>query len=347
MVAVAIPSLVLSLLGLTIAYRRLLPSSPLGAYLWASLGCAIAGATPWLVLAPWILPAHSAVLLWPVAALGAVAGVVVSVAVRPNGAGGLTSVILTAVWSTLVFVPAATLAFGAQFMGLGAFAPIDHGGVLPVHVGTGAAVAVVLLVRGNGAIAARSAAPFMVVATVVFALGWMTWLAAAEFAFDEATATIALNGLIAAVGGLAGWLGVQRILHAPASFRAAAAGVVSGLVGVGAGAPLFTPVSATATGVVAGAAACWVTLSRMLATGEARWVVVGCHFAAGAVGMLALGLFGNDVGYIFTGQTELLLAQIGSTAAFAAWSGVAGLGMAWLTTRATRAASLPTAARQR
>ena len=90
------------------------------------------------------------------------------------------------------------------------------------------------------------------VAAVV--LGWMGWLAASELAVDEATPGILLAAALGAGGGLLGWLSVQRVRHQATTLNAVAAGLISGVVAITSGAPLYAPLAATVTGIVAGGA---------------------------------------------------------------------------------------------
>ena len=330
MIAVAVAALLVCLAGLVAAYSRMLPPATLVGSLAQSAACALAGAAPWLALAPLgALPAPER-LHWPIAALGAIAGFLVSLAVRAAGAGVLRTLAFTAVWSALVFVPAAALGFAARPLGLGPYAPLDHGGALSLHIAAGAAVAGVLLIRaagptmpGAGSIASAIAAPIVIV------LGWLGWLVAADLDLERLSMPIIVNGCVAGLGAVLGWLGVQRIRGRRPTSGGVTAGVLCGLVAVSAGAPLLTPVSAAASGVFAGALAAWLVLARVDRTGRILWFVAGSHVMAGAVGMLFLGLLANELGYIFTGQTEFILGQLGAALAVALWSGAIAAALAF------------------
>ena len=163
---------------------------------------------------------------------------------------------------------------------------------------------------------------------IALCAGWLVWLVGAELAFDDVTPLILLNGVVGAGGGVVGWLVVQRIRHQSTSLPAVAAGLVCGLVSVTAGAPLFTPVSAAVTGILAGSAACIFTLRRVGSSRRQQWFVVGSHLIAGAVGLGMLGLLATGMGYLFTGDTgatftgrfSLLERQVLSTLLVAAYS---------------------------
>jgi len=154
-------------------------------------------------------------------------------------------------------------------------------------------------------------------------------LAGAELAIDGATPSILLNGLVGAVGGTAGWLAVQRILHLRTTLSGVAAGLMSGFFSVAAGAPLFTPVSAAAAGVLAGAAACYFTLRRVAASRRQQWFIVGSHLIAGGVGVVLLGLLATDMGFLFTGQIGFIVDQIASTVVVAVYSAAVSF-LLWL-----------------
>lgn len=337
MVAFAVLALAVCLAGLVVAYSRMLPPAPRAASLALSAGCALVASAVWLTLAPLgALPVPER-LHGPIAALAAIAGFLISLPARAAAAGVLRVLGFTAAWTGLVFVPAAVLGFAATPLGLGAYAPLDHGGALSLHIAAGAAAAGVLLIRPAGA-AVPAPIPGWAAAVGIAAvvIGWLGWLVAAELRVGEVSLPILVNGVVAALGAAGGWSGVQRIRGLRLSAGAVSAGVLAGLIAVSAGAPLLTPVSAAASGVFAGALAAWLTLARVSASGRVLWFVVGSHLVAAAVGMFFLGLLGNDLGYIFTGQTEFILGQLGSSAAVALWSATVAAGLAVALLRARR-----------
>lgn len=336
MIGFAVGALAVCLAGLIVAYSRMLPAAPRAASLALSVGCALAASAVWLTAAALGAPVPPQ-LLPPIAGLAALAGFLVALPLRAGGAAPLRALGCSTVWTALVFVPAAVLGFGGRELGLAAFAPIDHAGALSLHVAAGAAVAGALLMRPAGGAAPRPIpGPVAVAALAAIMTGWLGWLVAAELRVGEVSVLILVNGAVAALGAAGGWSGVQRIRGLRLSAGAVTAGVLAGLIAVSAGAPLLTPVSAAASGVFAGALAAWLTLARVSATSRVLWFVVGSHLVAGVVGMVFLGLLGNDLGYIFTGQTEFILGQLGSSAAVALWSAAVAAGLAVALLRARR-----------
>lgn len=318
---VCVIALCVVLAALAIVYTRMLPAVGWARSLLESGATAVVGAVVWLVLAPVVASDALGSLYLPVAALAGVAAFLASLAVRATGAGLVVVLVFALLWSVVVFVPVAIMSFWA--LGPLGLDPVDHGGSLPVNVAPGAAALGVLLAAGSRAPRLRSASlPFAwgVVAVIALTAGWLAWLAGAELAFDDVTPSILVNGLVGGVGGIAGWLVVQRILHQSTTISAVAAGLMSGLVSVAAGAPLFTPVSAAAAGVLSGAAACLFTLRRLGATRRQQWFIVGSHIVAGSVGLVLLGMLATDTGFLFTGQIGFIQVQIASAFAVAVYS---------------------------
>lgn len=321
-VVMAIVANLTVLCALAIVDSRMLPAAPWLRSGLISLGCAATGILVWLALAPAFAPGVMAALYLPVAALGGVAAFLATLAVRGTGAGPWRSLLFGLLWSAIVFVPAAVLSF-SSLPGPFGLEPVDHGGSLAVNVAGGAAAAGVLLANGARAGRPRSATIRLssgVAGVLALGIGWIGWLASAELAIDEVTPEIVLNGIVGALFGALGWLAVQRIRHQVTTLSAVAAGLVSGLVSITAGAPLFTPVSAAAAGMLSGAAASAFTLARVAATRRQQWFVVGSHLVAGSTGVVLLGMLASGVGFLFTGQLQFIQTQLASVLLVAAYS---------------------------
>jgi Amt family ammonium transporter len=306
---IAASALLVVLVSLAVVDARMLPAAPWTRSVLFSLGCAASGALAWLVIAPLLAPQVVGPLLLPLAALAGIAVYLPTIAVRAGGGGPVSTLVYGFCWCALVFVPTAIMTFAlfdsATPLGL---APLDHGGSLATNVAGGAAALGVLLANGANAPRPRTALierGTAAVAMLTLSLGWLVWLAAAELAIDEATTSILINGAIGGLGGIGGWLVIQRIRHQTTTLDAVAAGLLSGLVAVSAGAPLFTPLSAAIAGFVAGLLAGLFTFTRVRATRRQQWFVVGSHLIAGAVGFVLLGVLATGQGYIFTGDTGI------------------------------------------
>lgn len=321
-ITVAVATNLLVLVSLAVVDSRMLPAAPWLRSGLLSVATAATGIVAWLVLAPLFATSVMNSLYMPVAALGGVAAFLATLAVRGSGTGVVVTLVFGLIWSAVVFVPCAVLSL-STLPGPFGLEPVDHGGSLAVNVAGGAAALGVLLAGGTKAGRPRSATIRLgwgVAAVTALAVGWIGWLASAELALDTVTPAIVLNGVVGAIGGAAGWLVVQRIRHQRTTLSAVAAGIVSGLVSITAGAPLFTPVSAATAGILAGAAGGAFTLHRVAVSRRQQWFIVGSHLVAGGVGVLLLGILASGVGLAFTGQLVLVRDQAISVALVTAYS---------------------------
>ena len=328
-VVAAVVALLLVMGAVAILYARLAPSETLAHSVGLSLASAAVGTVAWYVCVPFVSLPSFADLTIPLGPLGGVAALIATCAPRALGAGTLASLIFAAAWSLVVYVPVALATF---VTGVGGLMPVDHGGSLALNVAAGAAALGVLVAPGSRDVVAtelrvpRGLGSGAVIALVV---GWIGWLVTAELAIGPTSAEVVVNALVAAGGGVVGWLAVQRIRHQTTTLAAVAAGLVSGLVAITAGAPLVSPVAAASFGVIAGGLACILTLRRVQASGRGQWFIVGSHLVAAATGIVLLGLLATGTGFAFTGQVAFIQDQLLSTAAVAAYSAVVAL-LLWL-----------------
>lgn len=328
-VVAAVVALALVAVAVAILYSRLAPSETLAHSVGLSLACAGVGMLAWFACVPFFSVPSFTDLTIPLGPLGGVAALVATCAPRALGAGTVASLIFAGAWSLVVYVPVALAIF---VTGVAGIVPVDHGGSLALNVAAGAAALGVLVAPGRRSVVAaeirvpRGLGSGAVVALVV---GWVGWLVAAELAITQLSLDVIVNALVAAAGGVAGWLAVQRIRHQTTTLAAVAAGLVSGLVAITAGAPLVSPVAAASFGVIAGGLACILTLRRVQASGRGQWFIVGTHLVAAAAGIVLLGLLATGTGFAFTGQIVFIQDQLLSTAAVAGYSAVVAL-LLWM-----------------
>jgi len=201
-------------------------------------------------------------------------------------------------------------AFGAGFH--------DFAGSVVVHaVGGWIALPAVLLLgarRGrymkNGAIAAHppSSIPFLALGAWILTVGWFGFNVMSAQALDKMNGLVAVNSLMAMVGGT-----LVALLMGKNDPGFAYNGPLAGLVAVCAGSDLMHPLGALVTGGIAGAIFVW-----MFTLAQNKWKiddVLGVwplHGLCGAWGGIAAGIFGHlELGGI--GGVSLL-AQLAGTA---------------------------------
>lgn len=160
--------------------------------------------------------------------------------------------------------------------------------------------------------------PFLALGSWVLAVGWFGFNVMSAQSLDGVTGLVAVNSLMAMVGGLLAALVVGR--NDPGFIHN---GALAGLVAVCAGSDLMHPVGALAVGVGAGALFVW-GFNRC----QVRWKiddVLGVwplHGMCGAWGGIAAGIFGLESLGGLGGVT--FTAQLAGTAIGVAFAAVAG-----------------------
>ncbi|MGJ8721137.1 MAG: ammonium transporter [Salinibacterium amurskyense] len=338
--SLGVVALFLLLAALIVLYASTLPAATWTALTITSLACAAPGAVAWLVIVPALSVDLRTVMMPSLAALGAVCCFLVTLVSRSSGAPLWRSVAYSCVWGIAVYVPIAVRTFepfGATTpLGL---SPIDHGGALVMSVAVGASMLAVLVVERRSLIrGARKSVPVPagIAALVLAVLAWLAWLVGAEFAFDDVVGLILANGAVSASFGALGWCIVQLINHGTIRLKSLAGGLISGLIAVSAGAPLFTPVSAAVAGFIAGAVACAFTVRKGSPLGNQLRFLVNTHLIGGSIGVVSLGVLATGSGFLFTGQTFIFEQQLQSVLASAAFAFVVSSLVWWLLGRVGR-----------
>ncbi|WP_373986789.1 ammonium transporter [Duganella sp. BuS-21] len=202
-------------------------------------------------------------------------------------------------------------AFGAGFH--------DFAGSVVVHaVGGWIALPAVLLLgarRGrymkNGAIAAHppSSIPFLALGAWILTVGWFGFNVMSAQALDKMNGLVAVNSLMAMVGGT-----LVALMLGKNDPGFAYNGPLAGLVAVCAGSDLMHPLGALVTGGLAGAIFVW-----MFTLAQNKWKiddVLGVwplHGLCGAWGGIAAGIFGHK--------------ELGGVGGVSLWSQLAGTAM--------------------
>lgn len=327
-------ALTVLLFALIVLYARVLPAASWTRVMAESVASAAPGVIAWVVFGPLMASNLRGIMMPSLALLGGICCYLVTLVARSAGASFARGFVYGSVWSLLVFIPTTIRTFepfGATIpLGL---SPIDHGGALVMSVAVGAGMFAVLVVERKSLIrGARMTvpAPLGVVALALVVVSWIGWLVGAEFAIDDTAGLIIVNGLVSALAGAVGWIAVQLITHGVISLKSLAGGIVSGLIAVTAGAPLFTPVSAAVAGLITGAVACVFTVRRGSPLGNQLRFLVNTHLIGGSLGVLSLGILATGSGFLFTGQTAISQEQLLSIIATASWSFAVSSGCWWL-----------------
>lgn len=337
--------------ALSILYREFLDRTGVRASAILTAIISLGSIAVWLIVSFAIPGVASSPLELPTAALAAVAGFLASLTIRDTTSHVLPALLFSLGWTTVVFVPVALIVLFPTTLGFSATAgPLDLAGALPVHVAVGAGALVVLTFARSWTVADRSHVRprswLLYLSGVLIWAGWTIGYVGLELGLDAVvTPRIITNAIVAPVLGIIGWLVGQRIRTATTTPIGAVAGLVSGLVAIAPGCAYFTPLWAGLTGAVAGLAGSIFVSGWVRRTGRHAWFIVGAHLLSGIIGLLMIGLFGTGFGFIYDGQTTLVVTQFVSIVAVVAWSTAVSL-VLWLLVRqaarhAVRAESEP------
>ena len=263
-------------------------------------------------------------LVGPLAALGALFATLATSLMETESVP--KRLVVAGAATALVFLPVASAVFATVFDAFGTrLGVIDLGGALPTLVSGGAVAVGTALVRRppDTVRSSRAGGWSTVVPSVLVWFAGVGWVVGLELAADDMVPIIVVSALvIPAVAAVAASV-VERLRFR----RTTASGIVTGLLaGVAATVPacaFVTPPLAAAIGLAAGAL-CALLPGRLRAW-PAATLAVGA-----TVSVVLLGAFGTDIGYIYTGQPELMLGQVFITLASLTGGGLVGAGLGWL-----------------
>lgn len=273
------------------AWAKLAPDVAMLAALWIVVGV-ISGLTG-------LLPDGFAIL---VPALGIVVGTGVSAALAERTGASRIRMILLAGFSLLIFYPLSLVVFGGGgtwlYRDIGA---LDFAGAVPVAIGTGVFLTVIALGAGTTAIGDRVLALRGAMLVAVAAVGCAVGL---ELRIDELTPAIALHMLMTPAVAILAAAGIERVKRGRNTREGLAAGTLAGTAAALATSAYLETVSALILGLLAGAVA-----EAAFRGVSAAWRLATPLLIGGITGMLFLGIFALDVGFVYSGQPVLLGQQ--------------------------------------
>jgi len=326
--ALAIVSILAVTVLLALVERRISPGDWARTVLVAGTGGAIVAIACALQLL--VLPL---LLVGPLAALGALFATLATSLMESVSVP--RRLVVAAIATALVFLPVAPTVFGKPFDPFGTqLGVIDLGGALPTLVAGGAvAVGTALVRRPSDPVPPRSRSWSIVVPAILTWIAGIGWLVGLELAADEMVPIIVASALVMPAGAAVAASVVERLRFR----RTTASGVIAGLLaGTAAAVPacaFVTPPLAVAIGLAAGAI-CGLLPQRLRAW-PAATLAVGA-----AVSVVLLGAFGTNIGYIYTGQPELIFGQLFITLVSVIGGLAVGAGLGWLARRWTSGRAL-------
>ncbi|MFC0678078.1 hypothetical protein ACFFGH_09525 [Lysobacter korlensis] len=232
-----------------------------------------------------------------------------------------------AAWTGFALVPPAVLLFGnGSVWILETVGVLDYAGALVIAVPAFGVILALRLVRIRRSTPPRPFSRHPLVATVLVWTSVLAWLAGSELTLSEATVGILLAGVVTPVVSAVGWAVVERIRLATNTVSAAGSGAISGLIAVLAAAPYVDLLWSAALGAVVGPVTALIAFGGSAGSawrGSLRHLVAILP-AAGATGIVFLGLFAAERGLVYTGKADVFLTQVAALLLVTGWAAIVG-----------------------
>lgn len=203
-------------------------------------------------------------------------------------------VLFVAIWSVVVYAPVAHWTFSPDGwlhrMGL-----LDFAGGTVVEICSGASALALALVLGPRRgwpreMMAPHNLPLTLLGAGLLWVGWMGFNGGSALTAGTLAAGAVLATHLSAVGGMVGWLVLERKVTGKATTLGAASGAVAGLVAITPAAGYVRPLPALAIGVVAGCVCLFAIRLKFRFRYDDSLDVVAVHYVGGVVGTLCVGL---------------------------------------------------------
>ncbi len=204
--------------------------------------------------------------------------------------------IFALLWSVLVYMPVCHWVWGGGW--IGAHGALDFAGGTVIHVNSGAAALVAVLVIGRRkGYGKEHFHPHNLTMTILGAsilwIGWFGFNAGSALAAGDISTLAFFTTQVAAGGAVLSWVFAEWMIQGRPTTLGAASGAVAGLVAVTPAAGFVSPVSAIIIGLVAGVICYLAVLLKSRIGYDDALDVVAVHGIGGLWGALATGLFAS------------------------------------------------------
>jgi Amt family ammonium transporter len=199
-------------------------------------------------------------------------------------------------WSTLVYMPVCHWVWGGGW--IGAHGALDFAGGTVIHINSGAAALVAVLVigkrkgYGKEAFHPHNLTMTMMGASILW-VGWFGFNAGSALGAGEISTLAFFTTQVAAGTAALSWVTAEWMFQGKPTTLGAASGAVAGLVAVTPAAGFVSPVSAILIGLVAGVICYLAVLFKGKVGYDDALDVVAVHGVGGLWGALATGLFAS------------------------------------------------------
>ncbi|SJM66162.1 ammonium transporter [Gulosibacter sp. 10] len=285
----------------------------------------------------------------------------ISVALVSSGAAGRMKfgawLIFAALWVLLVYAPMGHWVFAISDPETGVVGGWmrnvlglhDFAGGTAVHMNAGAAGLALALVLGRRSTpsARPHNLPLMLVGVGLIATGWMGFNGGTAGGANFLAQYVVLTSLLAACGGMLGFMVVERIRDGHATMLGLGTGLISGLVGITPVADAVDPVGALLVGLLASMAAAWAITWKRKHRIDDSLDVFAVHGISGIVGALCAVLFAASsapagiTGVLFGGDPNLIWKELVAIGVTLVYSFVMTFIIAWVMNKIVPIRSTP------
>ena len=245
------------------------------------------------------------------------------------------------IWSVVVYAPLAHWTWSPEGW-LNRIGLLDFAGGTVVEICAGAsALALTLVIGPRRGWPREMMAPHNLPLTLLGAgllwFGWIGFNAGSALTAGYLAASAALATHLSGVGGMIGWLLLEKLKTGKATTLGAASGAVAGLVAVTPAAGFLSPLPALLLGVTAGAVSLFAIRLKFRFKYDDSLDVVAVHYVGGVIGTLFVGLFAaaavnpavKDQGLLLGGGLAQLARQGVGVLAATAFAFTATYAIAW------------------
>jgi Amt family ammonium transporter len=200
-----------------------------------------------------------------------------------------------AIWSVVVYAPLAHWVWSPDGW-LNKAGLLDFAGGTVVEICSGAsALALALVIGPRRGWPREMMAPHNLPLTLLGAgllwFGWIGFNAGSALGAGYLAASAALVTHLSGVGGMIGWLVLEKRLTGKATTLGAASGAVAGLVAITPAAGFLSPLPALLLGATAGVVSLFAIRLKFRFRYDDSLDVVAVHYVGGFIGTLFVGLF--------------------------------------------------------
>lgn len=247
-----------------------------------------------------------------------------------------------AIWSVVVYAPLAHWAFspGGWLYKAGL---LDFAGGTVVEICAGASALALALVIGPRRgwpreMMAPHNLPLAMLGAGLLWFGWIGFNAGSALSAGNLAASAALATHMSGVGGMIGWLVLEKLRTKKATTLGAASGAVAGLVAITPAAGFLSPLPALLLGMIAGVVSLFAIRLKFRFKYDDSLDVVAVHYVGGVIGTLFVGLFAaaavnpavKDQGLLLGGGLTQLGRQGVGVLAATAFAFTATYAIAWV-----------------